>query len=135
MEVWYLPSQNSVIASNNIGNACSISGNSIFSSDSNSIIQNGNCGGLVRAVNPLLGPLADNGGPSLTHALLSDSPAINTGNNATCEATDQRGETRPLSSTNQCDVGAFERETSDSSLDINTFIIPLPNGRSVIFDL
>ena len=30
-------------------------------------------------VDPLLGPLADNGGPTLTHALLPGSPAINAG--------------------------------------------------------
>jgi len=62
---------------------------------------------------PLLGPLADNGGPTFTHALLAGSPAIDMGSPAApcsggtaCEATDQRGVTRPDGS--RCDVGAFE---------------------------
>ena len=33
-------------------------------------------------VNPLLGPLADNGGPTMTHALLAGSPAIDAGDPA-----------------------------------------------------
>ncbi|MBL9131045.1 MAG: hypothetical protein JNG86_07600, partial [Verrucomicrobiaceae bacterium] len=36
-------------------------------------------GTLVAPINPLLGPLQDNGGPTLTHALLNGSPAINNG--------------------------------------------------------
>ena len=36
-------------------------------------------GSYASPINPLLGPLADNGGPTFTHALLTGSPAINTG--------------------------------------------------------
>lgn len=122
--------QNSIIASTNASSDCVISDNGVITTDANSIIQDGSCGGLARAVDPLLGPLADNGGPSLTHSLLSGSPAINTGDNATCEATDQRGESRPLSASNACDVGALEVLN-----DTSTFVIPLANGKSVIFDL
>ena len=39
---------------------------------------------------PLLGPLGDNGGPTLTHALLAGSPALDQGNSSGA-ATDQRG--------------------------------------------
>jgi beta-glucanase (GH16 family) len=53
-----------------------------------------------------LGPLADNGGPTLTHALLPGSPAIDAGDDAVCPATDQRGVARPQGAS--CDVGAFE---------------------------
>jgi CSLREA domain-containing protein len=56
---------------------------------------------------PLLGPLQDNGGPTPTHALLPGSPAINTGDNAGCPATDQRGVARPQDLI--CDIGSFER--------------------------
>lgn len=56
---------------------------------------------------PLLGPLADNGGPTETRALLAGSPAINAGNAAACPATDQRGVGRPQGS--GCDIGAYER--------------------------
>lgn len=59
-------------------------------------------------VNPLVGPLANNGGPTQTHALLSGSPAIDripmTG--TYCPATDQRGIARPQGLA--CDIGAFE---------------------------
>ncbi len=57
---------------------------------------------------PLLGPLADNGGPTQTHALLAGSPAIDAGDNAACPATDQRGAFRPQGVA--CDIGAYEVE-------------------------
>jgi hypothetical protein len=34
----------------------------------------------ILGINPMLAPLADNGGPTMTHALLPGSPAIDTGN-------------------------------------------------------
>ena len=55
--------------------------------------------------NPLLGPLASNGGPTDTLALLPGSPAINAGGSAGCPATDQRGVPRPPG---HCDIGAFQ---------------------------
>ncbi|MBL36818.1 MAG: hypothetical protein CMP07_00240 [Xanthomonadales bacterium] len=66
-------------------------------------------------INPLLGPLADNGGPTPTRALLPGSPAIEAGNPAGCAdalgvplTQDQRGQPRPAPSGTPCDVGAFE---------------------------
>ncbi|MEW5985921.1 MAG: choice-of-anchor Q domain-containing protein, partial [Chloroflexota bacterium] len=70
-------------------------------------------------IDPLLGPLQDNGGPTFTHTLLSGSPAIDMGHPAGCTdqrqnvlTVDQRGETRPAdgdgNGTATCDVGAFE---------------------------
>ncbi|MGI8689692.1 MAG: choice-of-anchor Q domain-containing protein [Thermomicrobiales bacterium] len=53
---------------------------------------------------PKLGSLANNGGPTQTHALLPGSPAIDAG--GACLATDQRGVTRPQGAA--CDIGAFE---------------------------
>ena len=53
-----------------------------------------------------LGNLLDNGGGTLTHALLSGSPAIDAGDPATCETIDQRGIARPQGEA--CDIGAFE---------------------------
>jgi len=62
--------------------------------------------------NPMLAPLQDNGGPTLTHALLTGSPAIDMANNANCTTTDQRGALRPQDGNNDtvatCDVGAYE---------------------------
>jgi hypothetical protein len=53
-----------------------------------------------------LGPLADNGGYTLTHALLPGSPAIDAGDDGICPATDQRGVARPQGAA--CDIGAYE---------------------------
>jgi CSLREA domain-containing protein len=55
---------------------------------------------------PKLGPLQNNGGPTLTHALLSGSPAIDRGDTTDCPATDQRGVSRPKGA--GCDIGAYE---------------------------
>jgi CSLREA domain-containing protein len=63
-------------------------------------------GTIASPVNPQLAALSNNGGPTQTHALLSTSPAIDAGNNATCESTDQRGVARPIGAA--CDVGSYE---------------------------
>lgn len=70
-------------------------------------ISDGNCAAdpAILNANPLLGSLADNGGPTKTHALLFGSPAIDAG--LLCsETTDQRYIARTEGVT--CDVGAFE---------------------------
>ncbi len=56
--------------------------------------------------NPLLGPLANNGGPTLTQALLPGSPAIIAGIAVAGVTTDQRGVFRPQGI--GPDIGAFE---------------------------
>ena len=69
-----------------------------------------------------LGPLQDNGGPTFTHALLPDSPAIDQGNSGGLN-TDQRGLPRPFddpavpnaSGGDGTDIGTFERQTSTST--------------------
>jgi hypothetical protein len=55
---------------------------------------------------PLLGPLADNGGPVETIALQPGSPGIGDGATIACPTTDARGVLRPAGA--GCDVGAFE---------------------------
>lgn len=57
---------------------------------------------------PMLAPLADNGGPTLTHALLPGSPAIDAGNNIAQADWDQRGEGYPRVLGPAPDIGAFE---------------------------
>jgi hypothetical protein len=52
-----------------------------------------------------LGPLQDNGGPTLTHAIEADSDALNAAT-GDCPSVDQRAESRPVGPA--CDVGAFE---------------------------
>jgi CSLREA domain-containing protein len=62
--------------------------------------------GDLQSTNPVLGPLANNGGQTETHALLPGSPAIDAGDNIGCPTTDQRGLARPQSLV--CDIGAYE---------------------------
>jgi hypothetical protein len=72
---------------------------------------NENAVGLMTG-DPRLGPLADNGGDTLTHALLPDSPAIDAGDPASCLPTDQRGAARDDWA---CDIGAYEVQLSDAA--------------------
>jgi len=69
-------------------------------------------GGTILGQLPLVAPLGDNGGPTQTHALLPDSPAINAGPVpvATFEgnANDQRGEGFPRVVGPAVDIGAYE---------------------------
>jgi hypothetical protein len=58
----------------------------------------------LSGVDPLLGPLADNGGPTPTHAITEGSPAIGHAVAATATPRDQRGVSRDASP----DSGAFE---------------------------
>ena len=97
--------KNTVIA-NSTGGNCSgaITSNGHNLEDENSCGLSGT-GDLINT-NPNLGPLEDNEGPTLTHALILPSPAINAGDNNGCPATDQRGVRRPLGPT--CDIGAYE---------------------------
>lgn len=74
-----------------------------LSSDNSCIFTNV---GSVNNVDPRLGPLQDNGGPTLTIALLPGSPAIDAGITLAGIATDQRGVVRP--SGTAPDIGAYE---------------------------
>lgn len=76
-------------------------------------------GTIASQVDPLLGLLADNGGTTLTHALLPGSPAIDKGK-AFGSTTDQRGNPRPFdvatiepaSGGDNSDIGAYESENT-----------------------
>jgi uncharacterized repeat protein (TIGR01451 family) len=67
------------------------------------------------SVNPDLGPLAANGGPTETDALLGSSPAIGDAVSATCPTTDQRGVVRPSA----CDSGAFQTADADVGISLS----------------
>lgn len=64
-------------------------------------------GGNVNGVDPKLGPLQDNGGPTPTRALGSGSGAIDKGITVVATPTDQRGVPRPFGAAP--DIGAYER--------------------------
>jgi CSLREA domain-containing protein len=105
-------------------------------------------------LNPRLAVLSDNGGPTQTHALLSNSPAIDQGTGVTsatffdCSETDQRGLTRPVDGNSDgkadCDIGAFEfgaippetvnnRVSQASELGTSLSTIPTPDGTAGTF--
>jgi uncharacterized repeat protein (TIGR01451 family)/CSLREA domain-containing protein len=68
--------------------------------------------GDLSNIDPLLGPLAANGGTIATQALLTGSPAIDKASNTGCPAKDQRGVSRPVDGNGDniavCDIGAYE---------------------------
>ncbi|MBN1873797.1 MAG: DUF11 domain-containing protein [Anaerolineae bacterium] len=83
--------------------------------------------------NPLLGPLADNGGRTETHALLEGSPAIDAFPTSACTvSTDQRGLNRPQGGA--CDVGAYEKAAPTLSVTktvmsaAGSIVDTIPNG-------
>lgn len=84
-----------------------------FNIDSDGSCIDGGVEGDLPLTDPLLQPLSDNGGPTLTHAVILGSPAIDMGNPINldvlenrCEEKDQRGIFRSFGSA--CDIGAFE---------------------------
>jgi CSLREA domain-containing protein len=112
---------NTVVADNNGPDCSEEFGN--FNSQGNNLDSDNTCfldqgsdhpGGTAN-----LGPLANNGGPTQTHALLTGSDAIDAGNNDVCADTDppvngidQRGVARPQEGDGVapavCDIGAYE---------------------------
>lgn len=110
-----LTMENTIVANNLTGGDCANAGS--FISLGHNLSSDLTCSeftatGDITNTNPLLGPLQDNGGNTLTMALLSGSPAIDAGYNNACPETDQRGVFRPLDGNQDgqetCDIGAYE---------------------------
>lgn len=70
--------------------------------------QVGNVPPYTAPIDPRIGALADNGGPTRTHALLADSPALDAAEATLCPDSDQRDVARPQGA--GCDIGSYERE-------------------------
>lgn len=107
------PALTSVLLSGNLragaASNCGTGGGAGITSGGNNLSDDGTCTTLVGGGNlsntPAgIGALADNGGPTHTHALQAGSAAINAGLVAGCPATDQRGYSRA----GACDIGAYE---------------------------
>ena len=85
-------------------------------------------GDLDDVGDPGIGPLEDNEGPTLTHALLEGSPAIDAGDNDACPNNDQRGGIRPADGDEDgmfvCDIGAYELFPGYTDLHINNVTAP-----------
>ena len=134
--------QNSLIAGNFANVTTSSDVDALLNSGGGNLIgifdgSTGNSSDLTGTVgsplDPLLDALADNGGPTRTHALLVDSPAIDAAVASTV-STDQRGVSRPQGSA--ADIGAFEFEPEDpvdpvenqAPEAVNDFFTMLGNG-------
>ena len=110
--------RNTILANDPATN-CSTDGGGATISGDRSIDSGMSCGfssaaGNQSGTNPLLGALADNGGPTQTRLPAANSPAVDTGNDTHCPVTDQGGEIRPRdgdgNGTTVCDIGSVERE-------------------------
>ncbi|MEQ9031371.1 MAG: choice-of-anchor Q domain-containing protein, partial [Aggregatilineales bacterium] len=78
----------------------------------------GDITGNITNVDPILSVLDDTHGTLAVHIPQEGSPALDAGNDLTCETVDQRGLTRPLDGNGDesasCDIGAAERLPADS---------------------
>jgi hypothetical protein len=125
---------NSLVAGNFTGpsgtTASDINGRA-SSSSANNLIGTGGSGGLTDGMNqnlvgvsdPGLGPLADNGGPTQTVALLAGSPAVDAGSVALAVDPagqalpfDQRGTGFPRTVNGTVDIGAFQAQSVATQL-------------------
>jgi len=111
--------QNGIVANSGNGGNCA----GTITSDGYNLSSDSTCNfagpGDLNGLNPKLGALHGNGGPTQTMALLKGSPALDAGNPAGCRdfsgnllKTDQRGLPRPGGGeTTGCDMGAYESQT------------------------
>lgn len=84
----------------------------------------------VQRIDPKLGPLQDNGGGSLTHALLDGSPAINSGVGNGIPTLDQRGALRDgMPDIGAVEFGAEVPQTGDGTLPVDTGTSPNSSQR------
>jgi hypothetical protein len=90
-------------------------------------------------LDPMVGPLQDNGGPTFTHGLLNGSPAIDKGGGGTGITTDQRGRPRPVrfdasipepAGGDGSDIGAFE--VSPIQFDAPNYSVAENGGSAIV---
>jgi hypothetical protein len=117
----WLDFANTIIADNTDGREyccddCVMGDFSTIGINANNLVEDGSCSPDLSG-DPLLGPLADNGGGTMTHALLADSRGIDAISAISCTlASDQRGMLRPVELTARetpCDIGAFELQPDE----------------------
>jgi CSLREA domain-containing protein len=122
---------NSIIANSPQGGDCLATGATVTNGGYN-LVEDNSCG-FSGGSDPLLGGLADNGGPTRTQALQAGSPALDAGDPAGCAnpaggvlAFDQRGYLRSVDGDAnpgaRCDLGAFEYLSTALNLPIHLFV-------------
>jgi hypothetical protein len=105
--------KNSILATSGVSGSplAGNCGGQIVDGNKNLQFPDKSCGDTIPMVDPQLGPLADNGGFVLTHALKPGSAAIDKADNSVCQADpinklDERNTARPIGAV--CDIGAYE---------------------------
>jgi hypothetical protein len=133
--------QNDIVGTVDSNSASNLIGNGTGSSG----ISNGSNGNLVGSaaspINPLLGPLQNNGGLTMTLALLPGSPALGAGNVSFVTNppfigppfTDQRGPGFSRIINNAVDIGAYEVQVPDTTTALASSVNPATAGQSVTF--
>ena len=134
--------KNTIIAGNiasNAGPDCSAT----LTSQGHNLVQNtsgctvtGDLTGNITSQDPFLGLLADNGGPTLTHALLPGSPAIDSGDDSVLGpplnlATDQRGHGYTRRYGTHVDIGAFEVQPGPKCRGLSAAIVCTPGPDTI----
>ena len=133
----------STIIAKNLGNATGHDYAGVVNSQGYNLIETttgttitGDTTGNITGVDPNLGPLQDNGGPTFTRALLAGSPALDQGASSGA-TTDQRGRPRPVDDASipnapdgdGADIGAFELEFPHPNVRITSIT---KTGNSVL---
>jgi hypothetical protein len=134
-------SRNTILAANTAAGSPDISG--VLTSQGHNLIGDGTGGSGYDAtdlvgtssnpIDPLLGPLQDNGGPTFTMTLLPGSPAINAGDPTDAPMWDQRGPGYPRVVNGMIDIGAYEHQAVATTITCSV-VDPLlwpPNHRLV----
>lgn len=120
---------NTIVLGTVNGDECG--GVSLITSQGHNLHTDGTCGSALQSDipfgNPSLLALAANGGLGKTHALKTESDALDAGNcNNGSTSKDQRGVARPQG--NGCDIGAFELTVSGSNTEGNENSSTNPDG-------